>query len=299
VKQAKIDIEERSHLPKLWLIAAAAVVFVLWLAWVFQTLIFREFGIIWRVDSAGQLGDTFGALNALFSAFGILAILATLSLQARDLREQQKQISQAQTEQGRQRFERTFFELFHLLREERAALSFSYSHEYRTVNSVESFTRKGTQALRAASREAAYWIREKRRLSASLSQEEIASIYRAKVHDRYESSLGPYFRTVYAILRRIKDAEVLTLDEKLNYSRLLRSQLTSHEAALAGINGLAPFAKDFSLLVAEFRMLKYVREGELKNTLRQFYPDDTFKGRRPSSSPTACTSDQFDTLDDE
>ncbi|WP_405049507.1 putative phage abortive infection protein [Rhizobium sp. BK176] len=71
------------------------------------------------------------------------------------------------------------------------------------------------------------------------------ALYRKRVHVRYESTFGPYFRLLYTILWRLRDDKKLTPEEKRRYGNLLRGHLTSFEVAMAGLNGLMPRAKDF------------------------------------------------------
>ena len=259
--------------------AFALLTIVTWLAWVLQFLIMRWLGRSWDIANAGSWGDTFGALNALFAAIAAIGVIYTLRLQ-------QKQIAEAEIEQHKQRFERTFFELLRLLREEREKLRFQYSGDYLEKNGKSSAIaraaggslRQGSMAVRSALLEARFWI-EKHPSGAQITRDEVAGLYQKHVHGRYESSFGPYFRLIYTILNRIRNDRILNDSEKADYARLLRSQLTSHEAGLAGINGLAPFSKDFSSLVTEFRLLKYLKENTLKDTLRKFYPDQAFEAR--------------------
>ncbi|MGO7803326.1 putative phage abortive infection protein [Rhizobium ruizarguesonis] len=84
---------------------------------------------------------------------------------------------------------------------------------------------------------------------------------------------------VYTILRRIKDDKVLSEPEKIQYSNLLRSQLTSHELALAGFNGLMPQANDFDALLTEFHMLKYLPTGIARRALEEVYDPTAFAAR--------------------
>lgn len=229
------------------------------------------------MDRLGQWGDTFGALNALFSSFAFAAIISTLWLQ-------QKQISQSQEEQARQlseahrqRFESSFFELLKLFRETRENVVFRYSKEITEADPKKlRTTRGGHSAIRRAWDEAKWWIDQ---LQQPPAKEQIAFIYEQKVHSRFENSLGPYFRVLYTICYKIKSDKILSEDEKIIYARLLRSQLSSYEIALLGLNGLSRVSKDLAMYIVDFRLLKYVPDDERKELLQIYYPPQAFAGR--------------------
>ncbi|MGI0525980.1 putative phage abortive infection protein [Rhizobium giardinii] len=265
-----------------WVVSAALILAAAWLAWVCQYLLFQLFGHQWESATLGQWGDTFGALNALFSALAFVAVLFTLKQQRDDLARQQKQILAAERDQHLQRFERTFYELLRLLREARDDVQFRYSSEY--LNSISSSESKrvrvaGTEAFKRAQFELLHWIEVAETSSAKLSSDEFGQLYIKRVHSRYESTLGPYFRLLYTLLMRIHEDKVLKDIEKHRFGNLLRSQLTSHEVALCCYNGLAAVSGSFKGLVTEFRLPKYLPEEFGRNHLMRLYPESAFSGR--------------------
>ncbi|RVH65396.1 hypothetical protein CN198_21270 [Sinorhizobium meliloti] len=260
-------------MSRFWIWAAGLLLLSIWLVWVGQRWIFPELGYHWNPERLGQWGDTFGALNALFAAAGFSAVLITLWFQ-------QRQIESAQNEQHRQRFESSYFELLRLRREARDAIKFRHSKEYNEAKKLRYgplMTFEGQDAFRAGMVEIRHWLQVSE--SKGAGKTELAELYRAKIHSRYESKLGPYFRLMYTILQRISEDPVLSEAEKIRYGNLLRSQITSHEAAMAGLNGLSPVSKDFSRLVTEFRLLKYLPNGKMRRTLEAHYPPEAFKER--------------------
>jgi len=90
------------------IVAASFAVAALWAAWISQRFIFQWLDLEWDSALLGQLGDTFGALNALFSALAFIAVLFTLKQQRDDLNRQQEQIFRAERDQHVQRFEQAF-----------------------------------------------------------------------------------------------------------------------------------------------------------------------------------------------
>ncbi|WP_378947702.1 putative phage abortive infection protein [Mesorhizobium sp. ANAO-SY3R2] len=247
--------------------------FVLWLVWFFHPSLGKRMQLSWDPEVAGQWGDTFGALNALMSTLAFAAVFFTLRLQ-------QRQIDEAQRDQHIQRFEGTYFEVLRLFREARDAVQFKYGEGYADahhINSIRNILAGGLEAIRRANFEMLWRLN-------SLSPEKIepafvGRVYEKAVIDRYESTTGPYFRLLYTILFRIKDDKHLTAAEKRRYANLFRSQLSSHEVALAGFNGLNPVSKDLADLITEFRLLKYLPEEFGREYLAKCYPPQAFEDR--------------------
>lgn len=285
-------------LKSLALYSLFIAIIVFWVAWVLQEWTGPAiFGEIPSLDKRGQWGDTFGALNALFAAAGFIAIVFTLRLQANDLRRQQIQINTAQIDQQQQRFERTFFELLHLLRDERLQLRFEHSEKYRTIGHMPTrashvmaaspgrtpFAVKkrnmleGRMAVRGAVKEVLFYVSKGK--NSPYTEKSLLSSYIRHVHSRYESSLGPYFRLIYTLLYRIKHEKSLSSEDKTRYGNLLRSQLSSYEISLTALNALAPFSKDLKSLITEFRLLKYMPPGNLRESLEKIYPIEAFLPR--------------------
>ncbi len=228
------------------------------------------------MSKAGQWGDGFGALNALFAGLAFTGALAALFMQGEATERQNKDLH-------RQRFESSYFELLSLLREARREVRFRYSLPYRKANKISGTSERGQMqteaaAFRTAVYEMRYLIRTKTTIT-SITRPQLERLYRIGIHARFESTFGPYFRIVYTILRRIRDDKILSNKEKIQYANLLRSQLTSHELSLAGFNGLMPQANDFSQLITEFHMLKYLPPGMARRALEQLYDEEAFAAR--------------------
>lgn len=262
--------------PTWWIVGATligSVVAILWVAWALHAPEFAQWALRGQSPSeAGEWGDSFGAFNALFGALGFTAIVATLWLQGSALKRQQRDIH-------RQRFDELFFQLLRMLREAREEVRFRHSLSVRhAAPMLSSDMLEGHAAVRAAYREAQHWIEAATEDKWS-SKPFLARLYFRRVHARYESTFGAYFRLLYAILDRIREDPVLTEEEKDHYGNLVRGQFTYYEAGLAGLNGLMDISKDFSDLVVRFRLLKYLRDGSIKRALEHHYKPETFQGR--------------------
>lgn len=252
------------------------IVLGVWLYWGIysEDVSYRMLGHLRVPYQAGAWGDSFGAFNALFGALGFTAVVTTLFIQGRALRLQQE-------DQHRQRFESTFFELLKLMREMKSDARFNFTVDYRTQPNGRvapvGTSKEGHYAFRAAILELSFW--KERATNSPIPKEELVKIFEEKIFERYESTFSPYFRIVYTILHRIKSDLYLSEPDKDRYGNLLRSQLTTFEAALIGINGLSSVSKDLSTLIIRFRLLKYLPEKKIRTTLERFYPEETFKER--------------------
>ncbi|MGO6845943.1 putative phage abortive infection protein [Rhizobium ruizarguesonis] len=225
---------------------------------------------------SGQWGDGFGPLNTLFAGFAFGGTLVALYIQGRTLVEQKADLH-------RQRFESTFFELLSLLRTAREEVRFRHSQPYRRAvgmkpQSLYYKVLTGPTAFRRAIAEMHHWL-----AAASVTDREdrdfVATLYRRRVHMRFESTFGAYFRLLYTLLKFIDNDRTLTEAEKIKYGNMVRGQLTSFEVGLSGFNALMKEANDFSGLVAEFRLLKYYPETAIREVLEGLYTRETFLGR--------------------
>lgn len=236
------------------------------------------------ITTVAQWGDSFGVFNALVSVAGFSILLVTLA--------QQQQATKDQAEDlHRQRFESSFFELLKLMRELREGIYFSYSREYVNEKTdgldIEAMIsrQKGLQkrhesvdAFSTAIKEMHFWLTQEG-VATNTSRDQLVSIYMRRIHSRIETVLGPYFRIVYTILKRISEDKILNHEEKVRYGNLLRSQLTTPEITLLAVNGISPIAKDLHELLSEFRMLKYLASDAWRRRLSGIYGQEAFSGR--------------------
>lgn len=240
-------------------------------------------GLSMEETSIGDWGDSFSALNTAFSGFAFVGIAGTIFLQVRATKERTN-------ERGREEFERVFFQIFGLIRELRKEIEFEPAPAKVSgvsprpivgtgavgvslaAKSATPITKYGNDAIKAAYNEV------KRAFSRS-SRPDLQRSYKVIVNRKSEAAFSPYFRAVYSLLRKIHGSTFLTMPEKLEYSRLLRSQMTSYEAAILGINGLTKESKDLRDYIIFFRMPKYCKAGEIREALKEHYPIDAFRGR--------------------
>ena len=230
-------------------------------------------------SESSSWGDSFGGFNALVSAFAFAGVIATVIIQGKALQQQQNDIQRQRADQHRQQFDSSFFLLIGLMREIRSEVFFKYSEEYVQAVSPKSIENaRGPEALSRAGREVYHWIREKNK-TRTINDQQLARIYSLRVHSRSEQRLGPYFRIIYTILRRIYEDPIMTDKEKEQYGNLVRSQLQSREILLLALNGLTPLAGDLRSYLIHFRMMKYLSSKTMQKILLTAYPEEAFTAR--------------------
>ena len=255
-------------------IGLVIAIFGAWLFWVMLPLALSRWGFNVQMETLGQWGDTFGALNAAFSAAAVVGVLVTLRMQSREIADQRKQIDDQNERLERSEFEATFFQLLQLSRELRDKATFAVTGDLRTsIQGRASFEAADNLLQKVLLPDYAYPDMVKD------FQKRIAEAYRDDVHRYAEHSFGPYFRILYTILRRISESGILRDDDKARFGNLVRSQLSSAELSLIAANALTEASNDLSDYVIEFRLLKYLPEGEYKNILRTIYPKEAFEAR--------------------
>lgn len=249
------------------IIAIIVILMIVWGAWAAQYWLWLPaWGEVPPLAERGAWGDTFGALNALFSAFAFSAVLLTLWVQ-------QRQINDAQHDLHRQRFDDSFFRLLTLLREVRSEL------RYTRTTLKKPLTTTGARALRGAFEDARHHLIGKRPVDRDLTRTEVANIYASNVHKQSEAYLGPYFRLIYTILRKIDADPYLSEKEKISYGNLLRGQLGSPEIGLLALNGLTKDSKDLTRYLNRFRMLRYLPPSPIRTCVESWYEPSAFEPR--------------------
>lgn len=248
---------------------AAAGVAAIWIAWTALSFILKNLGFEVEYGTLGQWGDSFGALNALFGALACIAVVATFWMQRQELNNQQEQIDKNQRQQHIQQFESSFFQLLGLLRDLRKEIRYTTGQD--TVTGPEALKGFHDAFLKAIGIQTFY--------DKKLTVEEVAAVYDKVTRTERENELGPYFRIIYTILRRISEDQLLSMDERHKYGNIVRSQLSTPEINLVGLNGLSSVSKDFKKFIVEFRLLKYVPDERQRLFFQNFYPHETLEDR--------------------
>lgn len=275
------SVQNPANRPIQIFVSATFLVILFWMIWAGTATGWSHWGgaidqdmtaVPIRTATAGAWGDSFGGFNALFGALGFGAVISTLFLQYRSLQEQKR-------EQHIARFEDNFFRLLELLREMRSEIEYTQTEDFIATNSmyVRKGLLKGHDAIEAAYREINHFVFALS-LGSRIKKRHVAAQYNNYVHARYEFCFSPYFRIIYTILRRIASDNVLSDDEKANYGNIVRSQMTSFEVGMLAFNATSKVSKDLSLLVEQFRMLKYL-PNKRRRVLGDIFPPIAYAAR--------------------
>ncbi|MDA3853281.1 MAG: hypothetical protein PF444_03450, partial [Bacteroidales bacterium] len=90
-------------------------------------------------------------------------------------------------------------------------------------------------------------------------KEQIDSIYN-DIYLNYETKLGHYFRVLYHIVLFVDSSDI---ENKKDYTNLLRAQLSSRETLLLCFNCISRFGYDkFLPLVEQYSLLKHINDNK-------------------------------------
>ena len=270
---------------------AFSVTMILIICWGYNFLAIAErLGVETDGLGFGDWGDSFGAFNAVFSAATLVGVLVTVKLQMELMRDQRASI-------GKEEFERIYFQIFSLIQTLKSKLRFEGRPELpknslpfsRVAANIKVMygppeetitTYHGDDAIKYAYTAIVQAFRSMRKDNDEYSWNDkiIFNILNRTMSERRHIEFSPYFRAIYTLLKRTDRCRFLNQEDKDDYSRLLRSQMSGHEAALLGLNGLLPASKDLKYYIVKYRMLKYCTPGPVGTYLKTKYPPEAFAG---------------------
>lgn len=272
------------------------VVAFLWLGWlvVAVVLAYQSGGQsqATAIERAGQMGDTFGALNALFTA-GAFAVVAwsgylqrqELKLQRRELELQRlsqelqrKELEDTRGVIAQQTFEATFFQMLRLVKDlyddiRVPALGLSGSAAVAHLSSLaKDATGMGNASGRAE--------------RAESERQAIGIHYTSMVYKDNEAFLGPYFRTLYHLIRLVDRQQHLTDADKRVYSNLARAHLSAPLLVILAANCCADVGAEFRPYLNHYGLLKHYPLDYLVSALSGgIFEPSAFRGVDEPGSP--------------
>lgn len=230
-------------------------------------------------EQSGQMGDTFGAVNALFSGLSVLTVSYTLYLQWKAQTRQEREFDE-------QRFEGTFFKLVEMLGN--------------TLDNMKSSVGSGKDLLREFYASVAELVdqaadkeklsraqkiaghgdrgRDAARLSHELTLEDDALSIIIKTetdvyYQRKQSEFSSYFETVLSILRFIDQAP--TQVNKSKFVDLFLSTLNANELKARFLWGLS--RNEAFDLISKYSILRGLTDsGFFSKYPRSLYPNKAF-----------------------
>lgn len=269
------------------------IIFALWLISLFTLG-------IW-ISNGNQIGDSFGAVNALFSGLALAGIILTILMQRDDLKLQRKELELTRREMELtreefisqnytmklQQFENTYFQMLSLFHE--------------NINSVSSNTKSnsyvGKQLFSVFLQnidkdiEIALKSRFNKVLDNKMDEDfyefylnEINKItiddftnYFKVVKSLYEDDLSVYFTTLLNVLKLIDKAEI---EDKSYYISVIVSQFIKSEKLTIFYYTISSNKNsDFRSLVEKYDLLQGIKENMVinKNLYIQYKPEINVK----------------------
>lgn len=276
----------KKHINKLFAILLFAVFIVV--LWAIMGLYYAS-----NVDNTAEIGDSFGAFNALFSGLALVGVIVAIYLQGLELKETQKELRGQKNElviqnstSKRDRFESTFFSMSTMHRKIIDELNTGMSNTQMTR--ISSFY----NSLNIPWDDRAFFsIKTRDKLTSQNFDDRLKKI--RTVISEYDPNglLDSYFRYLYRIILFVDDYDVSNIiqepeldgeikrkytefDEiefKSKYIDILRAQLSSYELALVFYNCLNPEYVNFKFLCIKYRLFDNIRLANLKAPFDIFF----------------------------
>lgn len=241
------------------------------------------------VGSLGQLGDLFGGINALFAAFAFagVAIAAYYQHQSWKLLEES-----AKREQDRHTLEAFQPLFFHLLSDLPPFPTSLQRFSGMVTGSLTSTTVAGVMLYntdqlvdllrRGITTSNAY---AEARAGNKTQLVHVLADY-AAFYSVNESVLGPYWRSLYRVLKLI-DRSTLEREEKVLYVNIVRDRWSASELFLMTLHCATPYGSELRQLVEQYGLLKNMKK---PSSLDAVSPDEELA--RWFFLPTALMSSQ-------
>lgn len=241
----------------LWAIGTIIVISLWAGSYLFISFAFPRLG--WA--EKGQIGDTFGAINALFSGLAFVAVAVTIYFQSKTLHESKRDLDL-------HHFENKFFQLIRVHNDILDGIESSVASRQGIAVS------KGRRNFVTMYQEFRRLFEAKHKRTPNKSTTEIIEATYPVFFERYQHDLGHYFRNLYSIVAFIHSSK-LPYMTRMSYMKLLRAQLSSHELLLLFYNCLSIGARRFKPLVEEYALLEHVPKSVPKDHL-SLYGDGAY-----------------------
>jgi len=192
-----------------------------------------------NLTNSAQVGDFIGGfVGAIFTLVGILLLYETLSLQRQEFIESRKVFI-------KQQFDNSFFGLLEL-----------YKENLNQLNCYDLFTNKLTGKD--------FFEYQQNQMSNNFVPENTLSRNRKKaindfqkVYVNNENYLSTYFRTLYRIYSLIDNSDLVE-DDKAEYSKILRAQLSYSELVFIRYNAMTDQGSQSTYFINKYNILKHL-----------------------------------------
>jgi len=232
------------------------------------TLYFYEFhGALAKKSSEW---NDFGVFIAGFSGTGVavitlIAVANGIRVQAEDLAKSRAFMAKQSAAMAQQTFDSVFFNLLDRFSQVRDSVSVPIYMPKR----VEGGSVPDTQSVFVTGRQAFaefYRCVKSAQVGMPKTVPNRLIVLRNNFMGQYrlvESELGPYFRTLYRIFTFIDRSITLTWEQKIDYAKIARAQLSDLELCVIFYDGLTEMAAKFKPLIERYGLLRHVNAGNL------------------------------------
>lgn len=242
----------------LWAIGTTVVISLWFGSYLFITFAFPTLG--WA--EKGQIGDTFGAINALFSGLAFVAVAVTIYFQSKTLHDSKRELDL-------HHFETKFFQLIRVHSDILDGIELPVSSRQGIAVS------KGRRNFVTMYQEFRRLYEAKAAKGRNKTPIELIEASYPIFFEKHQHDLGHYFRNLYSIVAFIHSSK-LPYMTRMSYMKLLRAQLSSHELLLLFYNCLwSVGARRFKPLVEEYALLEHVPKSIPKDHL-SLYSDGAY-----------------------
>lgn len=94
----------------------------------------------------------------------------------------------------------------------------------------------------------------------------------------HQSKLGHYFRHIYRTIMFIDESGFLSEQEKKNYTKLIRSQLTTYEQSILFYHSISPLGIKWCELIKKYELIKNIPPQFLNNIkVNDYYPNISYE----------------------
>lgn len=233
--------------------------FWIFIIWTISSLVF-----LFTYKHNGEFGDMFGSVNTLFSGLAFGGIIYTIFLQREDMRVQKKEADKNNAKLQEQikeinieRFENTFFQMITLHNEITKSI---------TIDNCEgrlAFTKFYEQLKYHKTEFDRFNPVYKEKPSAELEIRDLR-----KMCDQFfrsnEPIFGHYYRNLYNLYRMVDNNKwIQTTEEKKEYTRIIRSQLSAHEYVLLFYNCFQKKGYKFKFYADKYELFDNMSENLL------------------------------------
>lgn len=196
-----------------------------------------------HLPDAGLVGDFIGGfVGVIFTFVGIILLYETLKFQRKELSESKRVFT-------KQQFDNSFFELLRLYNETINSIYLKINNKVVRGKDFFSFHKQELQDVFTTNRTLSY------------NRKNAVKLYEKLYVDHIDIT-STYFRTLYRIYALIDNSE-LSEEDKVEYSKILRAQLSNSELFFIRYNAMTRIGGNSAYYINKYNYLKHLSHFEL------------------------------------